>query len=332
MKAPLLVTSAFPAGGYMFAPISQEVVGELAHVTGVAKVVGEQNRDITYGNGSVRLVAFDPDGFIDRRIADWPIDEGDPDGALRALAKGDAVAVTRGFANLHGTSPGDTIELRTPQGPHTFKVVAVTGGVLESAVVMSRELYAPLWNDRFVSWIDIAIQEGNDPQTVAAAIATNLGRAYRLRVWENAALLEHFASQARQAFSMQYVMAAIALLLVLVGVGDTLAASITARTREIGMMRAVGLPRSAVVRIMLLEGMAIAVLGLLLAGAVGFALGVFWVEVQFPAFLGWGLNLHVPLAFVLATVLITLTLCLAGSLLPSLRAARLPVTVALRTE
>ncbi len=332
MKAPLLVTSAFPAGGYLYAPMSQEVVGELVRVAGVAKVVGEQNRDINYGGGSVHLVAFDPDGFTDHRVADWPIDEGDSDSALRALASGEGVAVTRGFANLHGTRPGDSIELRTLQGPHTFEVVAITSGVLESAVVMSRELYRPLWNDSVVSWIDVVVEEGSDPKTVAAAIASNLGRSHRLRVWENAALLDHFASQARQAFSVQYVMAAIALLLVLVGVGDTLAASVTARTREIGMMRAVGLSRSGVVRIVILEGMAIAVLGLVLAGAVGLALGVFWVEVQFPAFLGWGLTLHLPMAFILATAVITLTLCLAGSLLPSLRAAWLPVTVALRTE
>jgi ABC-type antimicrobial peptide transport system permease subunit len=59
---------------------------------------------------------------------------------------------------------------------------------------------------------------------------------------------------------------------------------------------------------------------------------VFWVEVQFPAFLGWGLRLHVPLGSVIVAVIATLVLCLAGALLPSLRAARMPVTVALRTE
>jgi putative ABC transport system permease protein len=145
-------------------------------------------------------------------------------------------------------------------------------------------------------------------------------------------ILDYWASQARKAFSVQYVMAAIAMLLVLIGVGDTLAASVVARTREIGMMRAVGMPRSSVVRIVVLEGFAIAVFGLLLAGAIGLALGVFWVEVQFPAFLGWGLRLHVPLGSVLLAVIATFVLCLAGALLPSLRAARMPVTVALRNE
>src|SRR5262245_47497563 len=92
IKAPLLVTSAFPAGGYLFAPMSQELVGELERVAGVAKAIGQQNRDIRYSDGFVHLVAFDPAGFLDRRARDWPVDAGEP-GALRAVANGDAVAV-----------------------------------------------------------------------------------------------------------------------------------------------------------------------------------------------------------------------------------------------
>jgi ABC-type antimicrobial peptide transport system permease subunit len=82
----------------------------------------------------------------------------------------------------------------------------------------------------------------------------------------------------------------------------------------------------------MLEGTGIAVLGLLLAGALGFALGLFWVDVQFPAFLGWNLDLHVPVPSILITAVVTVLLCLAGSFLPSLRAAHLTVPAALRNE
>jgi len=331
-KAPILVTSAFAAGGYRFAPMSQDVMRQIERIPGVARVVAEQDLDLTYGDESVLVAAFDPEGYLDRRVSDWPIDAGDHATALQAVADGDAIAVSLSFANLHGTRPGDEIELRTPGGPHTFKVAAVTSGVPQSCVLMSRDLYRSLWNDDLVSWIDVVVDEGHDVKAMAAQIARELGRSYRLRVWERAVIVDYWASQARQAFSVQYMMAAIAMLLVLIGVGDTLAASVVARTREIGMMRAVGMPRSGVVRIVVLEAFAIAVFGLLLAGGIGLALGVFWVEVQFPAFLGWGLRLHVPLGSILVAVIATLILCLAGALLPSLRAARMQVTIALRTE
>lgn len=71
---------------------------------------------------------------------------------------------------------------------------------------------------------------------------------------------------------------------------------------------------------------------LALALVVGLALGAFWVEVQFPAILGWRLDLHLPYAFALGAAALTLGLCLAGLVLPSWRAARVPVAAALRNE
>src|SRR5262249_47864308 len=126
--------------------------------------------------------------------------------------------------------------------------------------------------------------------------------------------------------------ASIALLLVLVGIGDTLAAGVTARTREIGMMRANGLRRSRIVQMVILEAGGIAFLGLTLARAIGGGLSVFWVDVQFPAFLGWALDLHVPLPSALAMAVVTLVLCFTGALLPAIRAARLAIPTALRNE
>ena len=82
----------------------------------------------------------------------------------------------------------------------------------------------------------------------------------------------------------------------------------------------------------MLEGMAIALLGVLVAAGTGIALGVFWVEVQFPAALGWKLDLHFPTFFALGAVALTILLCLAGAVLPSGRAARLSIPEALRYE
>ena len=98
------------------------------------------------------------------------------------------------------------------------------------------------------------------------------------------------------------------------------------------MMRAVGLKRSNLFAIVVLEGLAIGLLGLLLAAAAGLALGVFWVKLQFPALLGWGLDLHLPAQFAILAALLTVALCLTGGLLPAWQAARLSLPEALRNE
>jgi ABC-type antimicrobial peptide transport system permease subunit len=72
--------------------------------------------------------------------------------------------------------------------------------------------------------------------------------------------------------------------------------------------------------------------GLGLAATVGIALGAFWVKVQFQAMLGWRVDLRFPLLFAASAVGLTAVLCLVGSMLPALRAARLAIPVALRDE
>jgi putative ABC transport system permease protein len=330
--AQLVVTSAFATGGYQDAPLSESVVNQLAQLPGVAVSVGEQGRDLEYLGKPVAIFAFDAPCFLDGRICNFRIDDGAPARAIPSVVYGKEVAVSGAFARLHGIHPGDTIQLPTPRGSRVFTVAAVTEGQIQSAIFINRALYREIWNDDLVSWIWIAVAEGNDPQQVSTVIASTLGPKYRLRVLDNTAMIDHFASQVRQAFSLQYVMELVTLILVLLGIGDTLAASVVAQTREIGIMRAVGLHRSNVFHIVILEGAAVALLGLTLAGLLGTALAVFWVEVQFPALLGWGLDLHVPLVPIVATIVITVALCLAGALGPSLRAAYLSVPAALRSE
>jgi putative ABC transport system permease protein len=176
------------------------------------------------------------------------------------------------------------------------------------------------------------LSPGAERRTVEAAIERELGQEQRLQVRSGTELIAYFAGQARQGFRFLYVMEGITLLLVLVGISDTLATSVVERTRTFGVMRAVGLRRSQLIGMVLLEGGAIGLLGLLLALATGVALGTFWVQVQFPALVGWALDLHFPYWFVLVAATLTLVLCLVASLLPAIRASQLLVTTALCVE
>jgi putative ABC transport system permease protein len=178
----------------------------------------------------------------------------------------------------------------------------------------------------------VALEKGGDYGAVEHAIAAKLGTTYRLSIRSSEELIEYFASEVRRAFSLQYLLEAITLLLVVIAIGDTLASGVLERTHEFGMMRAVGLRRSSLFTVVMLEGAAIGTLGLVMAVFTGLALGTFWVTTQFPALVGWDLDLHVPYGFAGGALGLTLLLCVAGSLLPALRAARRSVVEALRHE
>src|SRR6185369_15875613 len=219
-----------------------------------------------------------------------------------------------------------------PTGPQTFQVAGITRSDVAGIVVMSRERLRAGWNDDRITWLYVSVTDPARTAEVHGAIARALGQSDRLLIRTRAEFVSYLADQARQAFSLLYIMEAVVFLLVLIGIGDTLATSVFERMREIGMMRAVGLRRGDVIRMIVLEAAAICMLGLALAVVAGGALGMFWVEVQFPLLVGWSLDLHLPQSFAVAAAILTLALCLAGALLPSIRAARVAVPVALRSE
>ena len=98
------------------------------------------------------------------------------------------------------------------------------------------------------------------------------------------------------------------------------------------MMRAVGLRRLNVFFLIMLEGLALACLGVVLAFVCGLGLASFWARLQFPALIGWQIDLHMPAAFLASTGALTILLSVSGVFAPSLRAAHLRVMEALRYE
>jgi len=121
-------------------------------------------------------------------------------------------------------------------------------------------------------------------------------------------------------------------LVVVVGISDTLAAGVIERTREIGALRVVGVPRGAIRRMVLLEGCALGVLGLVLATATGSALGTLWVKATFPYLFGWVIAFHFPLGYALQVAALTVVACVVAALVPSRHAAALQPAAALRHE
>jgi putative ABC transport system permease protein len=331
-RSDMVISSAFVMGGYRSAPISERVLEELRGIPGVALVAGQQGKDIAYAGGTIVLNACDPACYRDRRLYEWQLKPGASADALERVARGEAVLVSTAFARAHGVEPGDTIELGSPTGPLAYPVAGISIGSPESGIWMSREPYRSHWNDTELWTANVALREGADYAAVESAIARQLGARHRLTARSTEQLIEYFAGEVRDAFSLLYLLEAVILMLVVIAIGDTLASGVLERTRELGMMRAVGLHRSRLFGIVLLEGAAIATLGLALAAVTGLVLGTFWVRVQFPALVGWDLDLHFPSGFALTALALTALLCAAGSFLPALRASRLSAAEALRNE
>lgn len=333
-QADLILSSSHIASGFDDAPCDGALVDAVRPLRGVEDVVGERILDWHYAGGPISIDAFDPPYFTGTAFGRWPIfGDAIPD-LWGAVARGEAVIVSTNFVHGLGAKVGDRVVLETPSGALPVVVGGVTSAFASArgTIEMSRALYRRHWHDDQVTRVHLRLAPGTDVPLLRGTIARTFGERYRLRMLSSRDLMAYWTAQVRRAFAGLHLVALGVLLVILVGMADTLAAAIVERTRELGTMRAVGGRRRHVRRMVITEALLLGGLGLVLAIAAGLAMGTLWVTATFPLLLGWVLQMHVPWSELLLTTGMTLTVCYFAALLPARRASRLEPAAALRYE
>jgi putative ABC transport system permease protein len=333
-RSDLIVASAHQGSGLYESPLDDGIADRLAELPGVAGVASSRTQAWRYHGTPIVVQAMDPQYFRDERFGRWVLVGRHAPDAWEQVARGEGVTVSTNFVTHFGLGLGDRLVLDTPAGRLVLPIVAVSldfaspGGTIK----MSRALYARMWNDRQVTLVMLRVASGTTPDEMRAEIARRLGRTYGLKILSSGEMLAHFVDQARQGFRIVHVLGGLVLLVVLIGMADTLAAGVMEQTRELGAMRALGVRRRQLGRMVVAQSLALAVFGLLLAIVAGLALGMLWVLATFPNLLGWTLELHVPYAQLGVAAAVTLAVCLMAALSPARRIARFEPTSALRYE
>jgi putative ABC transport system permease protein len=167
-------------------------------------------------------------------------------------------------------------------------------------------------------------------QAQARAAADRVAKEFpNVKLEDQAQFRQSQGDLINQLLALIYALLGLAILIALVGIVNTLALSIYERTREIGLLRAVGMVRRQVKAMIRWESVIIAVFGALLGTAVGVFFG--WAMVQALRDVGISVLAIPGLQLVIYVVLAGLAGILAG-LLPARRAARLNVLSAIAYE
>ena len=336
MRADYVVSSAHTGAGALEMPVDDALADTLRGVDGVGAVIGVRLANWQHQGESVVLDAFDPEYFRNPAYGQWPLHGESIEGAWEAVADGRAVVVSSNFAQNVRVAVGDTVTLATPRGPLPLLVAGITTDFASprGTIEMSRALYRTHWDDARVTrfFVQGTGARGADPalrgrlqQRLAA-----VGGAWR--VISSGELVAYWEGQIRRAFASLYALAVVILVVVLFGIVDNLSASVVERTRELGTLRAAGVRQGQLRRLVVGEALIVVVLGLCLAAAQGGSMALMWVRTTVPLLLGWIVDLHVPVGFVLVIALATAVSCVLAALLPAHRAARLEPAAALRWE
>ncbi|HYP55852.1 MAG TPA: FtsX-like permease family protein, partial [Solirubrobacterales bacterium] len=313
-----------------FSPISPQVAGAAERVEGVELVstLRAAQAKLLNGDGATpRVSAPEPDAGEILTI-DW--DQGGPS-ALRDLKDGEVI-LDKSFASGNGFELGDEVWLLTQPGARpVLRVVAIfedkaelLGNALVTQALMERAFDQ---RDDLIDFVKLA--PGADAGEVQDRLERVMDRDFPVVAVRNQQeLKENQESQINQLLRLIYALLALAVIVSLFGIANTLALSIHERTRELGMLRAIGMSRRQVRTMIRYEAVITALIGALL----GMVIGVIFAALIAQPLRDEGFVLSYPIGTLVLLLVFAAIAGVLAAIAPARRASRLKVLEALQYE
>jgi len=307
-------------------PFSAGIATKLRGVSGVeyvltqsigpARVDGEDQLITAVGGGPVTSV-------FDLEVASGEVGE---------LTQGTAL-VDEDWAAAAGVQVGDRVTALFPSGQN--RAFTVTGifvppeaGLL-SGLIIPKEDYRSVGGAAQDTLLYVALGPDADPATVLPEIEQVTGENPLLQVLDQTEIKERNSQQINNLLYLIYGMLGLSIIIAALGVVNTMALSVLERTREIGLLRAVGGSRRQVRRMIRWEAVLVAFTGAFVGVLIGVVTGVAMRQ----ALVGEGIDvLVIPMATVLVILGLAVVLGILAAALPARRAARLDILRAIATE
>ncbi|GAA3121069.1 ABC transporter permease [Streptomyces rectiviolaceus] len=316
-------TPGFGAGG---SGLSPKLAPALAEQPEVATAVGLGKGAAEIDGEGRALTVTDPGPFAKS------FDLGKVDGTLDGLGT-NGIAITRAEAEKQDLKVGSKAELAFADGKKaTFTVRALYGqSELAGDYVITREAWAPHRMQDADSLVSVTFKEGVSAQDGKTAVSKTAQEYGNPDVQTRGEYAQSAAGGIDMMLTLVYALLALAVLIALLGIANTLTLAIHERTRELGLLRAVGQTRAQLRAMVRWESVLVAAFGT----AGGLALGGFlgWVLVKASdGATSSAFAFAVPPVQLTVVVLVGLAAGALAGLRPARRAARLDVLRAIATE
>ena len=268
-------------------------------------------------------------GVVDHRSFGRLVDIGLTSGSFAALTR-DTILLYKDPARDLGAHVGSTIDVEWPSSRRTrLTVVGIydQSNVVGNSVIDQSTYAAYFTGTRLDFFAAASVQPGASVQKVQRDVQTYLLDAAPAVTVQDKAEFQKSREQIVDTFVITInVLLALAVFIALIGIANTLALSVYERTREIGLMRAVGMLRRQTRTMVRWESVLVAVFGALLGIVLGIVLGTL-VAIALPA--TFVSTVTIPTSTLVAYVVAAIVAGTAAAVLPARRAARMQVLSAI---
>ncbi len=312
-----------------FNPMPPEAVQVAGMTEGVKAASGIRYSNVKVRGDTRALSSVEPATVNEVLELDWK--EGSPQNF--ADLRGDRAVVSEGLADSNDLSVGDTVEVLSKTGETarlTVSGILASGNLdlLGDIVVTQQEMEQTFGVD-VDSFALVKTDPGQDVDAVQDRVDAGLKKPFpTVDVLNQQELKDNQQQQINTLLAMIYVLLALAVVVSLVGIVVTLILSIYERTRELGMLRAVGMSRRQVRRMIRYEAVITAVLGAI-AGLILGVIFAFFIGIPLEGE-GFALSYPIPVLFVI--LLLTALAGVIAAIYPAYKASKLDVLEAVSYE
>lgn len=279
----------------------------------------------------LQVVGIDPATYP--QLSGLEFSAGDPNTAYAELGTGRTMIANGIFAAQNGVRVGQKLTLQTPEGPRVYQVVGIGVDFLNAKLATGFISQANLQRD-FHETNDLLIMANQakdaDPTRVRASLQALVQDYPALTLFSAEELRQNMKQQFDSAMGILYLLMIVLAVPSLIALTNTLGINVLERTREIGMLRAVGATRRQVRRMILAESLLLAAIGTAFGILSGVWLGYILVGAMTVS--GFVMPYFFPYAGILLTIAVGLLFGVVGALIPARHAARMDIVTALHYE
>jgi putative ABC transport system permease protein len=311
-----------------FDPLPTDAGDAVADAEGVELATSVRYDQARAAGSEVEVTGLDPTTI--GRFYDFAWVPGS-EGALENLG-GDGAIVEESFADDHDLSVGSRFSVQTASGDE-FEVVArgiydppELDSLLGAVNISQRNFDANFPRPR--NLFTFATVRGGESDAATQALEGTVAGFPDAKLHTESGFVTSRTKDFSTILNLLYVLLAFSVVVSLFGMVNTLVLSVFERTRELGMLRAVGMTRRQARRMIRHESVITALIG----AALGLPLGIFLAGLITTALSQYGVGFSVPIGPLVAFAVVAIIAGMMAAILPARRAARLNVLRALQYE
>jgi putative ABC transport system permease protein len=312
-------------------PLARSAGDAAAAAPGVILASSVRNEQAKVGDDEVRVDGIDPATIAAVYHYDWV--QGS-DATLSTLGR-DGAVIRQKWATKHRVGVGDRIRVTNPashtssyvvRGIYTQPKFGQIDPVLGSIAISQRAFDSAF--ERPQNAYTFLNVRGGATEATTSALKAAMASYPDAKVATRADWVDTRAKGVNQLLNLLYVLLALSVVVSLFGMVNTLVLSVFERTRELGMLRAVGMTRRQVRRMIRAESVVTALIGAVL----GLPLGVFLAWMVTKALSGQGVSFSIPANLLGIFVVVAIVAGVLAAIAPARRASRLKVLESLQYE